>query len=457
MHLISEAERLAFADRNRYVADPDFVTVDSAAMLDPDYLHRRAALIGAKSMGRAEAGRPRGATMTLADDRSPELPSTTQIAVVDGFGNALAMTSTIENGFGAQIMVRGFLLNNQLTDFSFVPEENGAPVANRVQAGKRPRSSMAPLLVFERDSGAFEMALGSPGGAAIIAYVAVAHRRARLAARSAALDRAAQLRLAQRADRTGAGASQRRLQRALHERGHEIRIQPLTSGAQGIQRAAAAGSVRRIHAARAWRRATDTIPPHGPQLSLALILLLLVLDPLGGLPIYIPIMNSVPKERRRPVALREASIAFAVLLGFMFGGEAFLRVMHLSERSLEVAGGVILLMVAIRMIFGAEGGVYGTPEGREPFIFPLAVPLLAGLRRWRRCCCWPAPARARDDLGAGADRRDGDLRHGAARLRAHPAPAGRLGGRGAREADGLVLTAIAVEMILAGLKRYFLG
>ena len=137
-----------------------------------DYLRRRAALIGAKSMGRAEAGRPRGATMTLADDRSPELPSTTQIAVVDGFGHALAMTSTIENGFGAQIMVRGFLLNNQLTDFSFVPEENGVPVANRVQAGKRPRSSMAPLLVFERDSGAFEMALGSPGGAAIIAYVA---------------------------------------------------------------------------------------------------------------------------------------------------------------------------------------------------------------------------------------------------------------------------------------------
>ena len=238
VHLISEAERLAFADRNRYVADPDFVTVDSAAMLDPDYLHRRAALIGAKSMGRAEAGRPRGATMTLADDRSPELPSTTQIAVVDGFGNALAMTSTIENGFGAQIMVRGFLLNNQLTDFSFVPEENGAPVANRVQAGKRPRSSMAPLLVFERDSGAFEMALGSPGGAAIIAYVA----KSLIGVLDWQLDLQRSIALPNFGSRNGPteleqGRASEALQRALHERGHEIRIQPLTSGAQGIQRA----------------------------------------------------------------------------------------------------------------------------------------------------------------------------------------------------------------------------
>ena len=110
----------------------------------------------------------------------------------------------------------------------------------------------------------------------------------------------------------------------------------------------------------------------------ALILLLLVLDPLGSLPIFIPIMRAVPRERRRLVALREVGIAFFVLLAFMFLGDAFLRVMHLSERSLEVAGGVILLMVAIRMIFSHEGGVYGTPEGREPLIFPLAVPLLAG-------------------------------------------------------------------------------
>ena len=110
----------------------------------------------------------------------------------------------------------------------------------------------------------------------------------------------------------------------------------------------------------------------------AFILLLLVLDPLGSLAIFIPIMRTVPPERRRWVAVREVGIAFGVLFAFMFFGEAFLRVMRLSERSLEVAGGVILLMVAIRMIFSHDGGVYGTPEGKEPLIFPLAVPLLAG-------------------------------------------------------------------------------
>ena len=111
----------------------------------------------------------------------------------------------------------------------------------------------------------------------------------------------------------------------------------------------------------------------------ALILLLLVLDPLGSLPIFIPIMRAVPRERRLKVALREVGIAFAVLLAFMFLGEGFLRLMHLSERSLEVAGGVILIIIAIRMIFSHAGeSAYGVDTGREPFIFPLAVPLLAG-------------------------------------------------------------------------------
>lgn len=239
VHLISEAQRLAYADRNRYVADPDFVTVDTAALLDPDYLRRRALLIGERSMGRAAPGQPRGATMALADDVSPELPATTHLAVVDGFGNALSMTSTIENGFGAQIMVRGFLLNNQLTDFSFVPEVDGVPVANRVQAGKRPRSSMSPLLVFERGSGRFEMALGSPGGPIIIAYVA----KSLIATLDWQLDLQQAIALPNFGSRNGPtelerGRASEALQRALRARGHELTVAPMTSGAQGIQRRA---------------------------------------------------------------------------------------------------------------------------------------------------------------------------------------------------------------------------
>jgi len=190
----------------------------------------------------------------------------------------------------------------------------------------------------------------------------------------------------------------------------------------------------------------------------ALILLLLVLDPLGSLPIFIPIMDTVAPERRRWVALREVGIAFGVLFLFMFFGDAFLRVMRLSERSLEVAGGVILLMVAIRMIFSAPGGVYGMPEGKEPLIFPLAVPLLAG------------PSAMATVLLLASRQPDGLLTWVGA-LTCAMAVSGavlmacnrirRLLGDSVVSAleklMGLVLTAIAVEMILAGLKRYFLG
>ena len=190
----------------------------------------------------------------------------------------------------------------------------------------------------------------------------------------------------------------------------------------------------------------------------AFILLLLVLDPLGSLPIFIPIMRDVPKPRRRWVAMREVGIAFGVLFFFMFFGNGFLRVMHLSERSLEVAGGVILLMVAIRMIFSHEGGVYGTTEGKEPLIFPLAVPLLAG------------PS-AMATVLLLASRQPDRLLDWVAALTAAMAVSGvvlvlcdrirRLLGDSVVSAIeklmGLVLTAIAVEMVLAGLKRYFLG
>jgi MarC family membrane protein len=188
----------------------------------------------------------------------------------------------------------------------------------------------------------------------------------------------------------------------------------------------------------------------------AFILLLLVLDPLGSLPGVIPIMRGVPKDRRRHVAVREVGIAFCVLLAFMFLGSGFLRVMHLSERSLEVAGGVILLIIAIRMIFSHEGGVYGTPEGREPLIFPLAVPLLAGPSAMATVLLLASrqPARVMEWVGAltCAMLVSGAVLMLCDRIR-------RLLGDSVVSAleklMGLVLTAIAVEMVLAGLKRYF--
>ncbi|MEQ1682520.1 MAG: MarC family protein [Burkholderiaceae bacterium] len=190
----------------------------------------------------------------------------------------------------------------------------------------------------------------------------------------------------------------------------------------------------------------------------AVILLLLVLDPLGSLPVFIPIMRGVSAERRTMVAVREVLIAFVVLFAFMFFGEAFLRVMRLSERSLEVAGGVILLMVAIRMIFSHEGGVYGTPEGKEPFIFPLAVPLLAGPSAMATVLLLASrqPDRVLSWVGALACAMvvSGAVLLLCERIR-------RLLGDSVVSAleklMGLVLTAIAVEMILAGLKQYFMA
>ncbi|HEY1092611.1 MAG TPA: MarC family protein [Burkholderiaceae bacterium] len=191
----------------------------------------------------------------------------------------------------------------------------------------------------------------------------------------------------------------------------------------------------------------------------ALILLLLVLDPLGSLPIFIPIMREVPRERRARVALREIGIAFVVLLAFMFFGEGFLRVMHLSERSLEVAGGVILMIIAVRMIFGGAGDSnYGLEPGREPLIFPLAVPQLAGPSAMATVLLLASrqPERMWDWIGAltVAMAISGVTLMMAGRIR-------KLLGDSVVSAIeklmGLVLTAIAVEMVLAGLKRYFIG
>ncbi|WP_305557396.1 gamma-glutamyltransferase [Thalassospira sp.] len=170
--LIGDASRLAFADRGRYIADSDFVDVPVRGLLDPDYLADRARLLDrTTTLPDAQPGNPpRTHAARFADDTSIEFPSTSHFSIVDDWGNVVSMTTTIENGFGSRLMVRGFLLNNELTDFSFESHADGVPVANRVEPGKRPRSSMAPTIVMK--DGKPVIAAGSPGGSRIIGYVA---------------------------------------------------------------------------------------------------------------------------------------------------------------------------------------------------------------------------------------------------------------------------------------------
>jgi gamma-glutamyltranspeptidase/glutathione hydrolase len=177
VHLVVEAEHLAYADRDKYVADTDFVPLPGGgwrAMLDHDYLRRRAALINPREAMALPAPAGQLGRLPLAAPQTAE-HGTSQISLLDRYGNAVSMTTTIEAAFGSYHMTRGFLLNNQLTDFSAAPTVNGELVANRLQAGKRPRSSMAPTLVFRRkvdgSRGDFVLATGSPGGASIIQYV----------------------------------------------------------------------------------------------------------------------------------------------------------------------------------------------------------------------------------------------------------------------------------------------
>ncbi|GAA2035016.1 gamma-glutamyltransferase [Agromyces tropicus] len=172
VHLFTQAGRLAFADRNLYVGDPDFVTVPAEGMLDEAYLASRAALISDTDMGTAGPGTPPGEFDPTAPDATAKTSGTSHISIVDRWGNALSMTTSVESSFGNGVMVHGFLLNNQLTDFSFTPVgSDGTPVANRVQPEKRPRSSMSPTIVFD-STGAVELVTGSPGGSRIIGYTA---------------------------------------------------------------------------------------------------------------------------------------------------------------------------------------------------------------------------------------------------------------------------------------------
>ncbi|MEM8656193.1 MAG: gamma-glutamyltransferase [Pseudomonadota bacterium] len=170
--LIGDASRLAFADRGRYMADSDFVPMPTAGLVDPAYLADRASLLaGEAALEEVSPGTPAfDHSLNWADDKSLELPSTSHISIVDSFGNVASMTTTIENAFGSRLMTNGFLLNNELTDFSFSTHTDGVPIANALAPGKRPRSSMSPTIVMK--DGAPVLAIGSPGGSRIIGYTA---------------------------------------------------------------------------------------------------------------------------------------------------------------------------------------------------------------------------------------------------------------------------------------------
>ena len=252
LHLYSEAARLAFADRGAYVADPAFTPApagDWLSLVQPAYLQARAAAIAPHGsvMSQVQAGRPGAPQEPLSWAPMAEQTEhgTSHISVLDRWGHALAMTTTIEDAFGARLMVNrgrglvgGFLLNNQLTDFSFSPEgADGKPVANRVQAGKRPRSSMAPTLVFDADSGALQLSGGSPGGAFIIHFTA----KTLYGVLRWGLSPQAAIDLPNFANMEGTtflekGRFAPATAAALQARGHQVLEIPLTSGLQVIAR-----------------------------------------------------------------------------------------------------------------------------------------------------------------------------------------------------------------------------
>ena len=233
--LIGDASRLAFADRGRYMADSDFVPLPREGLVDEAYLAGRAGLLDpSRALETVEPGEPEwDHAMLWGDDISLELPSTSHMSIVDAEGNALSMTTTIENGFGSRLFVRGFLLNNELTDFSFATHENGWPIANRVEPGKRPRSSMSPTIVM-RD-GAPVLVVGSPGGSQIIGFVA----QAVINYLDWGMDPQQAVAAPHLVNRFGtfdleAGTSAADLEPALQGAGFETRVTDLTSGLHAI-------------------------------------------------------------------------------------------------------------------------------------------------------------------------------------------------------------------------------
>ncbi|NLX15525.1 MAG: gamma-glutamyltransferase family protein [Ramlibacter sp.] len=254
LHLYTEASRLAFADRAQYVADPDFVSAPGnswLSMFDPAYLRQRASLIASEgaSMQAAQPGRP-GSIRLAHANMPPQLEyGTSHISIIDAQGRALSMTSSIEDQFGSRLMVNrgqglagGFLLNNQLTDFSFTPvDAQGRAVANRVQPGKRPRSSMAPILIYRQQAdgsrGPLLMTAGSPGGSLIIHYVS----KILYGTLHWGLDTQQAIALPNFGSTNGPtlleqGRFPAATVNALRTHGAEIREMPMTSGLQAIMR-----------------------------------------------------------------------------------------------------------------------------------------------------------------------------------------------------------------------------
>ena len=172
VHIFAETGKMAYADRDQYLSDPDFLAQPLAQLLDRAYLRKRSREINLTTANPKPApGELKGVHVALGEDRTEEQPATSHLSVIDGEGNAIALTTSVESAFGSRIMVHGFMLNNQLTDFSWQPSVNGKEAANRVEGGKRPRSSMAPTIVFDAN-GKVRYVLGSPGGLQIINYVA---------------------------------------------------------------------------------------------------------------------------------------------------------------------------------------------------------------------------------------------------------------------------------------------
>ncbi len=226
IHRIAEASKMAFADRNMYMTDPDFVETPGTALLNVDYIDKRRALMNDKAQSYS-AGDIKD-IFTAQVNQVEE--GTTHIVAVDKHGNAISMTSTIESAFGSKIMTNGFLLNNEITDFSFMPEQDGKAVANRIEPGKRPRSSMAPTIVFDKD-GEPILLIGSAGGSRIIGYVL--HRL--IAILDWDMDVAQALAMSSILDRGNGLESEIELPSLLSQKGHDVQVKELGSGLTAIQ------------------------------------------------------------------------------------------------------------------------------------------------------------------------------------------------------------------------------